>query len=50
MKRTIRIVLVAVGVACFVVAATSAAGWFKDPDPFALALTGFACWLASTAP
>lgn len=50
MTRTIRTVLVVVGVACFAVAGAAAAGWVPDPDPLACGLFGLGFWLASTAP
>lgn len=47
MNRTARTIFVVVGVACFVAAAMSAAGWI-DLNSTALALAGFGAWLAST--
>lgn len=49
MNRTLRTIIVLAGVACFVAAAMSAAGWV-DLNSTALALAGFACWLGSTLP
>lgn len=46
----LRTVLVVAGVACFLVAAVAAAGWIAGPNATALALAGFACWLAATLP
>lgn len=50
MNRTLRLILVVCGVACFVIAALTAAGWIPEINANAFALLGFAFWLASTAP
>lgn len=49
MDRTLRTILVVLGVACFVAGAGSAFGWWSA-SATGFAFAGFAFWLASTLP
>jgi hypothetical protein len=51
MDRTLRIILIVLGIVCFVVGALVSFGsWGDGPNASGMALLGFAFWLASTLP